>query len=234
VNLAEIAENISKEEVIALLLRERQEFDRRVAGKDKKISELEARLKWFEKQLFGRKSERRLLAEHSKQLPLGLSPKECEVPPVTETVKEYQRRVTTPATEEKEEESRLRFSDSVPVEEIHIPNPALDGRADVANISEKITYRLAQRPGSYVVLKYIRKVVKTAEGEIESPPAPAAVIDRSFADVSFIAGLLVDKFPEARCKWNHGIAADLNQSRGSSGITSRAGILCPFFFSLTE
>lgn len=193
-NLAEKATNLSKSELVALLL-EREEASRvQIASRDGKISELEARLKWFEKQLFGRKSERRLLVENSKQLPLGLSPEECEVPTATETVKEYQRRVTPVSAEEaEEEESRLRFSDAVPVEEIHVANPELDNRADLVNISEKVTYRLAQRPGSYVVLKYIRKVVKTSEGGIESSPAPAAVIDRSFADVSFIAGLLVDK-----------------------------------------
>lgn len=56
----------------------------------------------------------------------------------------------------------LRFDASVPVETIEVPNPAL---ADIPvdqqeRIGEKITYRLAQRPGSYVVLKYVRKVIK--------------------------------------------------------------------------
>ena len=132
------------------MLLDREEASRlQIANRDEKISELEARLKWFEKQLFGRKSERCLVAEDSKQLPLGLNPEECEAPPATETVKEYQRRVTSSSREEKdnEEQSRLRFSDSVPVEEIHVPNPELDDRSDIENFSEKVTsVRLPRLP----------------------------------------------------------------------------------------
>ena len=62
-------------------------------------------------------------------------------------------------------------------------------------IGEKVSYRLAQQPGSYVVLKYIRKVVKRLDTKtILTPPAPANVLERSAADVSFLAGMLVDKF----------------------------------------
>jgi len=61
--------------------------------------------------------------------------------------------------------------------------------------TEKITYRLAQRPGSYVVLKYVRPVIKRKEtGELITPSAPANVLDKSIADVSLLAGMLVDKF----------------------------------------
>ncbi|HHJ17160.1 MAG TPA: hypothetical protein ENJ80_10735 [Gammaproteobacteria bacterium] len=39
---------------------------------------------------------------------------------------------------------------------------------------EKVTYRLAQRPGSYVVLKYVRQGIKRNDtGAILAPPAPA-------------------------------------------------------------
>ena len=62
-------------------------------------------------------------------------------------------------------------------------------------IGEKVTYRLAQRPGAYVVLKYVRKVIKLKETQqIHCPPAPPAVFEKSLADVSLLAGLLIDKF----------------------------------------
>jgi hypothetical protein len=54
---------------------------------------------------------------------------------------------------------------------------------------------LAQRPGTYVVLRYVRKVYKRkADGKFSCPPAPSAVLEKSYADVSFLAGLLIDKF----------------------------------------
>jgi hypothetical protein len=54
---------------------------------------------------------------------------------------------------------------------------------------------LAQRPGSYEILKYVRPVVKRKDSQqIGRALAPVGVIDGSRADVSFVAGLLVDKF----------------------------------------
>jgi transposase len=53
---------------------------------------------------------------------------------------------------------------------------------------------LAQRPGSYVILEYHRPVLKRRDTEqVITTPAPPKV-ERSVADVSFLAGLLVDKF----------------------------------------
>jgi len=62
-------------------------------------------------------------------------------------------------------------------------------------IGEKCSYRLAQRPGSYVVLKYIRQVTKQKDtGKVACPLMPGSIFERSLADVSFLAGMLVDKF----------------------------------------
>ncbi|AGA34533.1 Transposase [Thioalkalivibrio nitratireducens DSM 14787] len=59
----------------------------------------------------------------------------------------------------------------------------------------KKRYRLAQCPGSYVILEYHRPVLKRRDTEqLITTPAPANVHDRSVADVSFLAGMLIDKF----------------------------------------
>ncbi|MCB1741345.1 MAG: IS66 family transposase [Gammaproteobacteria bacterium] len=59
---------------------------------------------------------------------------------------------------------------------------------------EEVTYRLAYRSASYVVLEYVRPVLKhRATGKLSQPPAPAALWDGTLADVSFVAGLLVEK-----------------------------------------
>jgi transposase len=80
---------------------------------------------------------------------------------------------------------------------IELPNPEVAGLTVDAYdvIGEKVTYRLAQKPGTYVILKYVRKVIKLKESQaLACPPAPPAVLEKSFADVSFLAGLLLDKF----------------------------------------
>jgi len=85
----------------------------------------------------------------------------------------------------------------VPVETIAVANPEIDGLApdQYEVIGEKTSFRLAQRPGSYVILKYVRSAIKRRATEtLHCPPAPAGVIEGSRADVSFVAGLITDKF----------------------------------------
>jgi transposase len=156
---------------------------------------------WFKRQLFGRKSERRLREPDPQQLALGLglsAPDPAEQPPpLTETVTAYQRRAPFTALAPSPDESGLRFDASVPLQEIRLSPPAVKDLPPETYeiIGEKVTYRLAQRPGAYVILKYVRPVVKVKETQaVVNIPAPPAVLERSMADVSLLAGLLVDKF----------------------------------------
>ena len=85
----------------------------------------------------------------------------------------------------------------VPVQTIEVTDPAIEAIPETERevIGEKVSYRLAQQPGSYVVLKYVRKVVKRRDTQtILTAAAPANVLERSAADVSFLAAMLVDKF----------------------------------------
>ena len=94
-------------------------------------------------------------------------------------------------------DSGLRFTDDVPREVIRVTDPAIEAIPEDRRvlIGEKVTYRLAQRPGSYVILEYTRPVYKLLEDQrILTTPAPANVLDKSVADVSFLAGMLIDKF----------------------------------------
>ena len=89
------------------------------------------------------------------------------------------------------------FAEDVPVEVIHVNDPDIQSIPEEHRevIDEKVTRRLAQRPGSYVVIEYRRPVVKDKRDDrIHTTPAPANVLDNSLADVSFLAGMLVDKF----------------------------------------
>jgi transposase len=184
--LAERAAALSREDVVALL---------------EENAALKQQNEWFKRQLFGRKSERRLREPDPQQLPLaGLcsAPNDpADLPPSpTETVKAYQRRAPFTALAAAPDEGGLRFEASVPVEVIAVPPPEVADLVPEAYevIGEKITYRLAQRPGAYVILKYVRPVVKLkASQALVSSPAPPAVLEKSWADVSVLAGLLVEK-----------------------------------------
>jgi len=62
-------------------------------------------------------------------------------------------------------------------------------------IGIKESLRLARQPGSHVVLRYERPVVKRKdEAKLVTTPAPVGVLDHAQVDVSMLAGMLVDKF----------------------------------------
>ena len=166
------------------------------------VTQLSQRVAWFERQLFGQKSERRVLGPDAVQGSLG-QPFE-EIPaqrPATPKIRidahERERTLKRPALDGGEDAQPFFDEAKVPVEVIEVPNPELAGLApqDYEIVGEKVTHRLAQRPGAYVVLKYVRQVIKRRDTErLVCAPAPAGVIEGSRADVSFIAGMIVDKF----------------------------------------
>ena len=181
----------SRDEIVALLVSEQKLATR--------VEELERQLEWFKRQLFGSKSERRLIAAvDGRQLFLGEQLAQDSVPEApTETVRSYVRRRAPEGEDGSAEEPTVRFDPSVPVEEIQVPNPEIESlppdRYDI--VGEKVTERLAQRPGSYVVLRYVRPVAKLKEtGTFSCPKAPPGVLEKSLADVSLLAGILIDKF----------------------------------------
>jgi transposase len=162
-----------------------------------RLEEAEQQLRWFKQQLFGAKSEKRLPPLDPSQLALGesLAAARSELKPSSTPVRAHVR-VAKPA-KDADESAGLRFDDSVPVRRIVVPDPAVDGLVegvDYTIVAEKKSYRLAQQPASYTVLEIVRPVVKLATtGALSTPPAPASVIPGSYADVSLLAGMLVDK-----------------------------------------
>jgi transposase len=191
--LEEQAATLRPPAILALLVQQRELQEQNAA--------LKRQVEWFQRQLFGRKSEQRLREPDPDQLPLaGMLTASVssadQPPPPTETVKAYQRRFRLTGADVADE-SDLRFDDSVPMQEILLTNPEVaDLPPDAYEvIGEKVTYRLAQRPGAYVILKYRRPVIKRKDNEtLSCPPAPPAVFEKSFADVSVWAGVLIDKF----------------------------------------
>lgn len=182
------ASGMGREEIVALLKAHRE--------LQQSHDELSRQIEWFKRQLFGAKSERRLVDPEGRQLTLGELYRHDAVEAPQIDVPAHRRRRSDPIRQGSGDQD-LRFDPSVPVEEIQVPNPEMEGKdlADYDLVGEKVTCRLAQRPGAYVVIRYVRKVYKRkADGVFSCPPAPPAVLEKSCADVSFLAGLLIDKF----------------------------------------
>ena len=169
----------------------------RVRSLTETVAHLQQQLDWFKRQLFGSKSER-FIAPDPLQMLLGEAlPLPSEPPPLVreKLIPAHTRKVAQSNLVESEAESLPFFDESkVPVETIRMVNEQCAGLAEdqFKVIGEKISYRLAQRPGSYVVLKYVRQVVKhIGTQKISCPAAPRGVIEGSRADVSFCAGILI-------------------------------------------
>ena len=161
------------------------------------LDEIKRQLEWFRRQLFGHKSEKRHAELDPKQMSLGDLPVPEQAPePAGKKVAAHTRR--TRSTDCAADESGLFFDETkVPVETIELSNPEAEGLSpdQYEVVSHKTSFRLAQRPGSYVVLKYVRPVIKRLDTQtLSAPPAPIGVFEGSRADVSFVAGLLTDKF----------------------------------------
>jgi transposase len=168
----------------------------------REVAELKRQLDWFKRQLFGRKSERFAPTPDPQQMHLGqvlgedlpVSPEQAAS---GQQVPAHTRR--KPRSDMADDGGCASFFDEakVPVQTIVVANPEAQSLSpdQYEVIGEKTSLRLAQRPGSYVVLKYVRSVIKRRDTQtLHCPPAPTGVIEGSRADVSFVAGLMVDKF----------------------------------------
>lgn len=164
-----------------------------------RIDDLTHQLDWLKRQVFGTKSERRLV-DTSGQMSLGEvfeAPAAQHAAEPLRPVAAHTRRAAPQAPDEGAEPLPFFDAARTPVEVIELPNPEVAALApdQYVVIGHKESFRLAQRPASFVVLKYVRPVVKLrATGAVSCPPAPTGVIAGSRADVSFVAGTMVAKF----------------------------------------
>jgi transposase len=159
--------------------------------------EVEHQLRWFKNQVFGTKSERRVEIDDTTQLSLGEAVvKAIDMEEAPESVVREHVRKKSNRRSEDQDEPGLRFDDTVPVQTTVVIDPKFEDvpEEELEVISEKKSYQLAQRPASYVVLETIRPVMKRKTGEISCPPPLPSVLPGTYADVSLLAGMLVDKF----------------------------------------
>ena len=152
-----------------------QQQARTIESQAQIIGSLQHQLDWFKRQLFGAKSERAITLPDAQQLNLADVVAGAPAPlDKRKAVAAHTRRV--PTSDAAAGSESLPFFDEarVPVETIRLPVAEIEGLAteQFEVIGEKTSFRLAQRPGSYVVLKYVRPVVKLREEQtIHCPPA---------------------------------------------------------------
>ncbi|MFT5637087.1 MAG: transposase, partial [Cognaticolwellia sp.] len=157
---------------------------------------LKQQLDWFKRQLFGRKSEKQLLDELDVQGSLFATDKSVAPIDTSTEIQAHKRKSNKQLNGDEVNDTGLRFDASVPTKFIDISAPELHGddAEQYEIIGYKETNRLAQQPGSYTILIYRRPIVRhKREQTLKTPSAPSNVLEGCYADVSLIAGLMVDK-----------------------------------------
>ena len=177
---------------IEVLQQENARLSAAVADLTGQLSHVKRQLEWFQRQLFGPKSEKRLEFDEAQQASL-FAALGIEAAPAGEApTQEIRYRRRKKRRDGAVNEHGLRFDETVPVQTIHVTDPAIEAipEAEREFVGEKVTHRLAQEPGSYKVLRYVRQVVKRRDtGQVLTPAAPPNVLGRAAVDVSFLAGL---------------------------------------------
>ncbi len=186
--------DLSRDQALALLNNQQEQL----TAQQQTIDQLQHQLDWFKRELFGEKSERRVI-QNQNQLALALGEKAPATPvePETKTITYQRGKAKKRRDEDCVSDSGLRFGPDVPMETVRLPIPGVDTQTGetLEVIGREEFYRLAQRPGSYVVIRYERPVLKNVvTGDIARVDSPSGVFDKSLADVSFLVGMLVDKF----------------------------------------
>lgn len=171
------------------------EIDAKFAIQAEEIAQLKHQLDWFKRQLFGRKSEKQLI-DNPQQATLFEKLTKPQTDEGSTEVKAHKRKSNKKHNDNDVNDTGLRFDESVPQQVIELSAPELEGEnADQYEVIDyKETCRLAQQPGSYVVLRFRRPVVShKASQALTTPAAPVNVLEGCYADVSLLAGLMVDK-----------------------------------------
>lgn len=177
-----------------------------LAASQERFSQLKLELDWLKKQLFGKKSEKLRPVEHSpQQIPLGdfLREKEREGDEPTITIPSHERKTKGKKRRGPEfvTPEGLRFSPDTPIVDVIVPEDVTtrDIPEDRKEYLEpEVSYRLAQHKSAYYVERIVRPKVKVKDDPklpgLYSPPVPATLFPGSMAALSFLVGLVVQKY----------------------------------------
>lgn len=149
---------LSPKVIEALLAKQAQEMARQT----EQLTGLKNQLSWFQRQLFVLKSEKQLHVDPQQSSLFEKKPEPSIDQDDGITIPSHKRRKKTQRSGDEVNDTGLRFDESVPRKVIEMSVPELEGEDadDYEVIDYKETTRLAQRPGSYVVLVYRRPVVR--------------------------------------------------------------------------
>lgn len=191
------AKEMTVDEVAALIVRSSEKEEKLKS----RVTLLEDQVRYLLNCRFGASSEKRALinTENADQILLELDVLDIpEKPPAkTVSVAAHEKKLRQKPTDVDDEGSRgLKVDDRALHIEIEVEDPELEGADpdDLVVLGENRHDTIISLPTHAVVTYICRRTKNKKTGKISAPPVPDKVFDRCYADVSFLAGLCVDKY----------------------------------------
>lgn len=169
-----------------------------IASLQKEIEQLKEQLAWFQKQVFGKRSEK-IIDSSPEQLTLF----DLEEPPKQEVIKK-QIPAHLRMSRKERDSTKISFPENLPIERIIIDLKDEEKICPITKqplvcIGEEVSQKIAHVPASFYIKEIIRPkyaAPKGVEAAIFVAPMPECLLDRCKADGSFLANMLVQKFAD--------------------------------------
>lgn len=165
----------------------------------KEISSLKEQLAWFQRQLFGKRSEK-IIPTSPDQLTLF----DLSLLSKSEEIEEKQIKAHTRRSSKNKDLTKISFPDNLPVKRTIIDLDEHEKICPLTNkplikIGEEVSQKLAMISASYYIKETVRPkyaAPKGAEEAIFIAPLPESFLPRCKVDESFLADILVKKFAD--------------------------------------
>ena len=213
---------LSKEELIGEVVNHKSEIE----NKANQIAELKARIAWFEKQVFGKKSEKLKEVVHPSQVVMDLDL------PTDVKKKEEKTREVTYRRKVRNDKKRMEFPDHLETK-ITVLEPSED-ITGCEHIGFEDTKELEIIPAKFYRHIIRRNKYKTPEGKIIIAPMPYRPIHKGIPGPELLTTVIADKFmyhmPIYRqLKKYHNMGVDLSESTVCDWINDGCQALEPIY-----
>lgn len=193
---------------------------------------MQARIAWFERQQFGKKSEK-FRVEDPNQLCLGFDLEQKDPEPQAET-----KRQKISYTRKKKHPGRKPLPEDLP-RKVIIIEPE-NKTEDMIWINDEVTEKLAQVPAQLFVLRYVRpKYVRKGHDGVTIAELPEMALPKSIADASVLAWILISKYldhlplhRQLAIYRRHGI--EIAESTIGNWVSQSAKLLEPLYDALAH
>src|SRR5580704_7597316 len=164
------------------------------------INFLKEQIAWFQRQVFGQKTEKFVDAQKGQQLLLdgfgNLTPQQA---PEKQKIGAHERTKT-----KRNGQDKISVPENLPVERQVIDLPEEEKTCPetgepLVKIGEEITHKLACTPARFFIKEIVRlkyALPQKSEGGIRTAPLPESLLTRCQADESLLADILVKKFAD--------------------------------------